>query len=153
MNEVIYLSETGVMITADSEPDLDDWGWDEWWDCDEWITWHKLMKRRYGKLYANQKFAYWWNEQTTGAGPLDCRTLNSSFRAYIERNDLHSAVWEGAGIFEAVLDPVGSVGDVGTGLIRGVSRTGRALKWIIPTAIGLTLAYGGYRLYQYERNR
>ena len=151
--ETIYLSE-GFIITADSEPDLDGWGYDStWWKCSDWIAWHKANKAKYGKAVANQKFSLWWNKQTMGAGPLDCRTFNSEFRQYIRANDLESAVWDGAGVFKNILDPIGAGGDIVTGVSGGVGRVGRALRWIIPGVLFAGLAYGGYRLYKYEKGR
>jgi len=157
-DEIMFLQEGGGIITADSIPDLDEWFWkagwnDTRWSCSDWVAWHKANKRKYGDQVAGQKFADWWNKQTMGASALDCRTLNSEFRAYIDREGLHDIVWEGAGLFKFVLQPVGTGGDVITGVGRGLGRTARALRWVIPTLVIGTLAYGGYRLYQYERRR
>lgn len=138
--EVFYLSE-GKVITADSIPDLDDWGVDEWWGCSDWVAWHKANKRKYGKEIANQKFAEHWKKQTMGAGALDCRTFNTSFRKYVERNNLFDTVYESAGLLGLVLKPVGGASDF-------ITEGSKTLKYLVYVAVGGGLIYGGVKLYQ-----
>lgn len=145
--EVFYLSENGI-ITADSIPDLDEWGWDEWWKCSEWVAWHKANKRKYGLEIANQKFAEYWNKQTIGAGALDCRTFNTEFRQYVKANGLSGVVWEGAGIFSVILDPIGTGSDVITEVSKGVSAGAKILRIAIPVVILGGLAFFGINAYK-----
>ena len=44
------------VITADSSPIYDTWGWSPYWDCNDWITWHKSMVVKYGRPEANKRF-------------------------------------------------------------------------------------------------
>jgi len=136
------------MITADSIPDLDDWWFDEWWTCDQWIMWHKANKKKYGQAVANQKFMEYWNQQTFGAGALDCRTFDSKFRAYITRNNLYDAVYEGAGLFKHVLGPIGGASDVVGGASRTLGAFGRALPWIVGISLGGVAIWGGVKVYK-----
>jgi len=156
MGEMIFLQDNGGLITADSIPDLDEWFWqggwnDTRWNCSDWISWHKANKRKYGKNTADQKFSKWWNKQTMGASALDCRTTDSAFRSYIERNGLYGVVWEGAGVFENVLSPIGAGGDIVTGVSKGLGKFGRAFPWVIGGLVigGVTL--GGIALYKYAK--
>jgi hypothetical protein len=43
-------------LTADSEPDFDNWGPDSYWSCHAFLEWYKLMKAKYGKDYARSRF-------------------------------------------------------------------------------------------------
>lgn len=145
--EVFYLSENGV-ITADSIPDLDDWGFDEWWGCSDWVAWHKANKQKYGTAVANQKFAEYWNKQTMGSGALDCRTFNTDFRNYVAANDLSDIVYESAGLFGLLLKPIGAGSDVVTGVSRGVSTGAKIMRVLIPAALIGGAIYGGAKIYQ-----
>ena len=150
--EIIYLNENGV-ISADSIPDLDDWGWDSFWGCDEWVKWHKALRQKYGLESANQIFAEWWNKQTFGAHALGCRTIDSDFRTYVRSVGLWEIVWQGAEGLKYLLKPIGTViqtGEViGTGAARGLQTAGKGLKFLIPIAtIALLVGLGiyGYRM-------
>ena len=141
--EIIYLQENGAIITADSIPDLDEWFIDTWWDCSDWIAWHKANKRKYGLAVANQKFGDYWNQQTSGAGALDCRTFNTTFRDYITKNGLIDTVFESAGLFSYLLKPVGAVSDTISGVTGGISKGAKVMKWAIPTlVIGSVIVLG-----------
>ena len=149
--DYIFLSGGGV-ITAQSVPDLDDWGWDSFWDCADWITWHKALAQAYGKDAALLKFATEWNKQGMGAHALGCRTVDSDFRTYINSVGLYDVVWQSAGGFKYVLQPIGSVmqtaGNVGGGLLKGLDTTTTTFKYLVPallTAVVLGVAIYGYR--------
>lgn len=43
-------------LTADSEPDFDNWGPDDYWSCAAFMTWHQLMEQKYGQAQANLRF-------------------------------------------------------------------------------------------------
>jgi len=141
MPEVVYLLREGGTITADSIPDLDSWGWDSFWGCDEWVMWHKANKAKYGANVAGEKFAEYWNKQTMGAHALDCRTIDSSFRDYIERNGLHDVVWESAGWFAPILDTSGKGFDT-------VKKGGKVLKWVLIGGASALVIYGGYQIFK-----
>lgn len=34
-------------ITADSKPDFDDWGPDDYWSLKDWVDWHKALVNKY----------------------------------------------------------------------------------------------------------
>lgn len=144
-----YLSEDGSLITADSIPDLDGWGWDTYWGCNQWVQWHKANRQKYGLQQANDKFVRFWNQQGFGAHALGCRTIDSPFRKYVRRVGLWEAVWEGAEGLKLILQPAGQIlqtgGAVGQGIGQGLEVTSQALKYIIPiVASGIILAGGMY---------
>lgn len=152
INEYIFIGEHGG-ITADSVPDLDDWGWDSFWGCDEWITWHKAMKRKYGLKNANIRFATEWNKQGFGAHALGCRTIDSDFRQYVRANGLLEIVWQSAEGLKYLFQPIGTILEtgaaVGGGIAKGLQTTGKSLKYVFPIAIGITVIFAGILGYRY----
>lgn len=146
--ELYMLGQNGQTITADSIPDLDDWGVDEYWGCNDWVSWHKLNKKKYGKPVADQKFIFEWGKQGFGASALDCRTFNSSFRSYMRKEKLFDDVYDSAGFFKYVLQPVGTGGDIVTETTKGISTGARILKYLIPGAFIGVAIWGGIKLYK-----
>ena len=150
MSNLVYygISENGEAITAASIPDLDDWGYDDWWNCEDWITWHKLVKRAHGQDYANQIFMDYWNQQTFGAGALDCRTFNNKFRSYVKKNGMFEAVYEEAGFLKYILLPTGTAGDIVTETTGGISTGAKILKYAIPAGLLGLAIWGGVTIYK-----
>jgi len=145
--ELFYLGENGF-ITADSIPDLDDWGFDTWWNCSDWISWHKANEKKYGLALANTKFSQYWNKQTMGAGALDCRTVNTKFRKYIKAKGLEDVVWQSAGAFGLILKPIGGAVDIGTELGKGVGIGAKILKIAIPVVVIGGVTWLGIKAYR-----
>jgi hypothetical protein len=42
-----------AVTTWNTVPDYDEWGRDTYWNADDWITWHKLLKQHFGQDRAN----------------------------------------------------------------------------------------------------
>lgn len=143
---------TGEIITADSTPKLDGWGWDTYWDCIDWIEWHKVMKQNKGKEYADATFLEWWNKQTTGAHALDCRSFNQEFRNYFKDEKLLDALYSG---LASIAYPIGTVGDIWTSALKSAGFTAKAienttkvLKILLPIVlivVVIILAMWGYK--------
>ena len=121
---------------ADSTPDYDEWGPDSWWTSNDWLTWHKALKAKYGLEQANVKFITAWEKQGIGAAPLDARSFDSNFRAYARANGFLDALFYGLG---SLVKPIGTATDIIEGVTEGVSTTSRLLKYAIPVA---ALAFG-----------
>lgn len=143
-------------ITADSVPDLDEWGWDDWWTCDQWLQWHALREIAYGLTDANNTFVDYWNQQSMGAGALSCRTFNSNFRQYCESKGLLGRLYDGGEIMQPVGSVLETAGDVGsaigdtvTNLADAASNTSGTLKWLIPLILILVLA--GLGIWAYKK--
>src|SRR3990167_2161921 len=101
-------ASTGEAITENSIPNLDDWGWDDYWKIDDWIEWHKIMKEKNGLDAANTKFLTYWNKQSTGANPIDARSFDSNFRDYARKNKFFDNLFSGVGWIK----PIGAATDV-----------------------------------------
>lgn len=109
-------------------PDYDQWGSDTWWNCNDWILWHKFLKEKFGQSKANFIWDYAFSQSGSLSGNLDCRTLDSSFRSYVKKNGLNP--FANAGIFTPVLQGAGTIKDV-TG--TAIDTTGNVASGILGT--------------------
>lgn len=133
-------------ITADSVPDLDDWGIDDYWTCSDWTTWHTKMKDKFGKQVANQRFLAAWEQQTFGAHAIDCRSFNTAFRDYARANGFFDALYSGIGVIAQPIgvgtDLVSATGETISSIGKGVSRTAKVTSYILPAVIIIVAAFG-----------
>src|SRR5437868_2877115 len=51
----------GSPTNAESWPDDDGWGFDQYWTKQDWVTWHVAMKTKWGQTVANQKWKTAWD--------------------------------------------------------------------------------------------
>lgn len=51
---------------ADSHPDLDELGWDDYWEFPQWQTWFNSNVSKYGKQKAQEKFVRSWAAASEG---------------------------------------------------------------------------------------
>lgn len=126
-------------ITADSVPDYDSWGPDDYWSCQNWIDWHKAMKARYGKQEADQKWLNAWNDQDAFEANYNWCKYSASFNTYVNG--------EGLNVTHLLSDTVAGGTKVGENIIGGATNISKILKWLIPTlviltAIGLIIYFG-----------
>lgn len=138
-----YLSFRGVgadlhdPANPASTPDLDAWGYDTWWTIEQWMQWHQVMKVAFGQDEANRRFLMAWNQQSLGAGPIDARSFNSTFRAYAKANGFFDGLYSGAG--DVLAKPLGTANDVVTAGSNAVSSAadtiGSAGSVLVPLAV------------------
>jgi hypothetical protein len=127
-------------ITADSVPVLDTWGWGDYWGVQEWITWHKANKQKYGKAMADARFKMWWLKQDSDANPYNWAKYDSDFRAYMSAEGLLPFV---SNIFadvvsagtEIISTTAGGASDVVTSATEGVKSTFAVAKYIAPVLL------------------
>ena len=122
---------------ADSKPDYDGWGPDSWWTANDWMTWHRSLKARFGPDDANVRFVNAWQQQGALSAPLDARSFDTNFRDYAKANGFFDALYYGLG---ALAKPIGATTDVITGVTQGVSTVANLAKFVIPVA-ALAFAY------------
>ena len=60
----------GYNIDAYSQPDYDDWGWDDYWDINDWKNWYVALEKQFGASEAGKKWLEAWNKQTFNANPI-----------------------------------------------------------------------------------
>lgn len=83
------------VITSQSTPDYDDWGWDDYWSCADWITWHKAMVKDFGKDYANTKLIKAYHQNAVLAHHVSCRSVNAAFKDYAKKNGFYDQLFTG----------------------------------------------------------
>jgi hypothetical protein len=109
-----------AVINWNTVPDYDEWGVDSWWNCQEWIMWHKTLVQKFNKPTANDIWNYAFAKSGSLSGNLDCRTFNSAFRQYVRDNGL--SPYQNAGIFTPVLQGYGTASDIVVGGLDTVSN-------------------------------
>ena len=123
-----------AVINWNTVPDYDEWGVDNWWSCEDWITWHKKLVEHFGKKIANDIWNYAFAKSGNLSGNLDCRTFNSSFRTYVSSNGLEP--YANAGILTPVLEGYGTASDLVSGALKTTSSVGKGLFGGIDTLFG-----------------
>lgn len=136
------------VTTWNTAPDYDQWGIDTSWSCEDWIQWHKELKNHFGQSTANDIWNYAFANSGNLSSNLDCRTFNSSFRIYVEKNKLEP--YANAGVFSPVLKTYGTVTDVFEGALSSVSSFfgGSAFKNVLNIALIGGVVFGGAYLYK-----
>jgi hypothetical protein len=136
------------VTTWNTAPDYDQWGMDTSWKCSDWILWHKYLKEKFGQNKANFIWDYAFALSGQLSSNLDCRTFNSSFRAYVSENKLNP--YANAGIFQPVLQGVGTIQDVSIGALGGVSSffSGKNFKLILNVLVIGGIAFTGFYAYK-----
>lgn len=147
-----YKASTGENITENSVPNMDDWGWDDYWTCEDWVEWHKIMKSKKGKQYADANFLKSWEAQSSFSNTYNCRSYNKTFRDYFRNENLLSKLYSGAGIIAA---PIGAGTDIVVGASEGISNLSegifggiKVLKYVIPILVIAGIGLAGYVVYK-----
>lgn len=60
-------------INADSYPDYDEWGYDEYWSLTDWQTFYDKLIAKYGADEGSRRWLDAWHRQTWGASPKNNR--------------------------------------------------------------------------------
>lgn len=58
-------------INADSYPDYDDWGYDDYWKLPDWQTFYDKLIEKYGADEGSRRWLDAWWRQGTGAHPVN----------------------------------------------------------------------------------
>jgi hypothetical protein len=111
------------------------------------MTWHKSLKLKYGLEEANSKFIIAWHKQSIGAGPIDARSFDSTFRDYAKDNGFLEDLYWGSGF---VAKPLGAAVDLITGISSGFSTTANISRYFVPV-IAITFALLALNVYAPRR--
>tara|TARA_R110002020_G_scaffold242113_4_gene455421 strand:+ start:944 stop:1357 length:414 start_codon:yes stop_codon:yes gene_type:complete len=76
------------VITWQSTPDYDEWGYDSFWSCADWITWYKELKNHYPTDQAKQKFVTGWNGSDSYGHETVC-LLDPDFANYFRSQGIN----------------------------------------------------------------
>jgi len=135
-------------ITADSTPVYDGWGWDDYWSCEDWISWHKALKEKFGKASADLKWIDAWNAQSIDASPYNWCKYGTGFNSYVNK--------EGLPVTHLLADVISGGTKVGENLIDTATNASgipvniaKILKVAIP--IVLVLAIVGFVIWAYKK--
>ena len=148
-----------AVTTWNIVPDYDQWGKDTYWDCAEWIAWHKRLKEHFGSERANLIWNYAYAQGTLFASHLDCRTTNSAFRSYARQENLDTYASVKIPIIPQILNITGSgiellddtsnvVSSVGDGIASFFGGNGKVIKTILFGTLAVAIGYLGYRGYE-----
>lgn len=134
-------------ITADSKPfwctfsnfTLDENTKKFCWTCLDFIEWHKLLVKKYGKDQAKLLFLKEWSNGPAINDQADCRSFDTTFRDYFKKVDLLDSMYEGIGV---IAKPIGFVTDVSSNLADTVTTTSKILKYAIPAIVIIVVIVG-----------
>lgn len=132
-------------ITWDNAPNYDEWGYDDFWSCNDWITWHKKLAEHFGEETATEIWNYAFDKTTNLSSNLDCNALDANFRKYVKEHGLRpnsDIITETMGTASDILtDALGATSDVSSGLFDTVGNFfgGNNLK----RTINIVLIAGG----------
>lgn len=114
-------------ITADSVPDYDNWGPDDYWTCDDWVLWHKLLKQKYGKKSADSTWTTAWNKQDSFEHNYNWCKYEGVFNKYVQDENLN-ATWWLPNILNSATTVVENAGDTAV-------NASKIIKWVIPVLV------------------
>lgn len=137
-----------AVINWNTVPDYDQWGVDSFWNCEDWIAWHKKLLEHFGQQTAKELWDYAYAKSGNFSSNLDCRTFNATFREYVNKNAL--SPYANAGVLAPVLSTYGTASDVLNGALSGVSSffTGSKIKTIMNILLIGGVLYGGVYIYK-----
>lgn len=141
----VGLTYNGQPITANSLPDLDEWGWDDYWGCEEWKAWHMELRKMLNAQDANAIWLQAWNQQSYGASPKSWCKYDTAFVNYfVSVGILNPADW--SMIIPNVLN---ASGDVAEGVSDTISVASQIIK-LLPIA---ALVFGSIWAYKELTNK
>ena len=137
----------GETITAQSQPDLDDWGPDSYWGCAQWMNWHIELAKVMPLQQANLVWLTAWEKQTFGAYAKDWCKFDNTFVNYLVNVGLLDTAEPGM-ILPNVLNTGGAVVNAGSQAAQNASSAVNFLTKLIKPALVVGLigaAYYGYK--------
>ena len=138
------MPDYGLDITAQSLPDYDEWGPDQYWGCTDWMIWYDKLKDEHGKTEARLIWKSAWEQQGYFDYPYNQCPLQDDFRDFSRKNKLDST-----GLFS---DFFVGIGDTLSGGFRSLGWLGRNLPWIVPIGLVVTGAFYVARTYKTLRD-
>jgi hypothetical protein len=123
-----------AVINWNTAPDYDEWGSDSWWDCQDWIMYHKKLVEHFGKATAKDIWNYAFAKSQSFSANLDCRTFNSTFRKYFKDNDL--SPYANAGILTPILQGYGTASEILEGGLNTTSNVASGVFNTIESVLG-----------------
>jgi hypothetical protein len=142
-----------IVTTWNIVPDYDEWGSDTSWDCNNWVQWHKELKKKFGVDKAKLIWEYAYAKGSNFSSHWDCRSFNSQFRSYINGEDLDP--YANLGALALLIKPLGLGTDIikgGTDVVSGaadfVGSLGQNAKPILTIALIGVAGFFVYKAYK-----
>ena len=120
-----------AQINWNTVPDYDEWGYDTYWSCDDWITWHQRLVEHFGEATATDIWNYAFAQSTNLSSNLDCNSLNATFRAYVKAHNLKPNN-------DLVTQAVGTAVDVTSGVLDTTSNVASGVLGTVNSIFGGT---------------
>lgn len=117
------------IITWNSVPDYDEWGIDDFWSCNDWVTWHQKLAKHFGEATATEIWNYAFAQTTNLSSNLDCNSLDSSFRAYVREHNLKPNT-------DIIVEALGTTTDVLTGALSTTSNVASGVFGTVNSVFG-----------------
>lgn len=145
-DESINDDADNFIITAESKPVLDGWGWGDYWSAIDWIKWHTAMKEKFGLPKANEIFITEYHKAGWGAASYDWKTFNQTFIEYAKQNGFYKGLFEGVGgllsrATAAIADVTTSAGEVVAGAGDLAKGAAKSFPLLIPAVLVLAGAF------------
>ncbi len=146
-----------ALITWNNAPDYDEWGYDDFWSCDDWITWHKKLAEHFGEATATEIWNHAFKQTTNLSSNLDCNALDSSFRSYVKshgldvNNDLVTQViGTTSDVLSGALDTTSNVASGVFGTVNSLFGGGNFKKTlnivlIVGGVVGVAYVYNAFK--------
>ena len=126
--------DSGINITYDSKPDYDDWGYDEYWTCEDWRIWYTKLKDHYGKSQAYTIWTNAWLKQDIWESNYSWCKYDTHFTEYMKA--------EGINVGHVVSNIINTGGEVLEDVTGGIVNTTKLIKYGLPfIVIGVGLFY------------
>lgn len=140
-------------ITADSTPDYDEWGPDTYWSCQDWITWHKALKKKYGADEAKRRFGNAWDKRSAFGHELTCSLSDADFIRYFKSEGF---TWDASGSF--IISAANAVKSAGKALENSAKSAenltqsaSNITKYVLYVAVVVAIAAGAYIIYRFAK--
>lgn len=140
-------------ITADSTPDYDEWGPDSYWSCQDWITWHKALKAKYGADEAKSRFASAWGKRSAFGHELTCSLSDTDFISYFKSQGF---TWDASGSFIlSVREAVKSTGKIIEHTTKSAENLTKSAsnisKYLLYAGMVIAVLAAGYFVYRFSK--
>ena len=122
------------IITYNSIPDYDDFGFDTYWTCEQWRQWYDALEYKYGPEYARNYWSLAWEEQDTFEHNYNWCKYDGAFSNYM--------LTKGIDLGHIVSKVYTDAGEIITNLSKGAVSTSKLFKNIAPLiALGVGLYF------------
>ncbi len=122
------------VITADSTPVEDGWGWADYWTCADWVEWHKQLKAVHGPDESKRIWVAAWEAQSVDANPYNWCKYDSVATSYLKSNGIDIG-----NIVSRLTNTVSTLSKTADTTATVSADTANKLKFLIPIVILILL--------------